>query len=383
MIRDIKMYRENRSALTRRVAAGFTLIELLVVIAIIGVLVSMLLPAVQAAREAARRMQCSNHLHQIGIAIHNYHDTFRSLPTNFTGAKRNGTACGSGFYSWLSQLLPMVEQAPLYESIDFSLSLSETCNYTTSSSYTNFKIPLTHKNALAARTIVPMYLCPSDPNGVVQLNDNESTAPGSYVGNVGWPQLAHWRGSEPIQKQNGVIGIFNEASNNTWQAKSIKLRDLTDGTSHTAAVSERMIGQLHTTAGFFGSTFVSPTVPQAMQSYCGGSTSRRSLPAWVTYCGSVTISDPAYAKKRGHAWISGWSFSDNTYMHVMPIGQRNCHIYGGEDIANNIVTPSSYHVGGLHVLMADGSTSFRTSSIDRELWWAMGSGSDGQSIQAE
>ncbi|MEM6979206.1 MAG: DUF1559 domain-containing protein [Planctomycetota bacterium] len=359
---------------------AFTLIELLVVIAIIGVLVSLLLPAVQAAREAARRTQCSNHLKQIGLAVHNYHSAHRSIPTTTTGADGTGTTCGNGFYSWLAMLLPYMEQQALYDQIDFDQSLSNHCNYIVSSDYMDYSISPTHDNAEAARTLVGSYLCPSDPAGVLRLHDDgEELAPGSYAANVGWPKFSFWPGdNRPLEKQNGVFGLYNPAQPESWHVPETKFRDIPDGLSNTAAVAERKISDLFVIASVWGGSYVPHTIDENMQSFCGSSTSSRSLEEWVPYCGSVTLSDPIYAEKHGHAWISGWTFASNTYMHVMPIGQRNCHIYGGEDEGNNLVTPGGYHPGGIHVLMADGSVSFRTESVDIRLWWALGSGNGGE-----
>ena len=163
-----------------RVRKAFTLVELLVVIAIIGVLVGLLLPAVQAAREAARRMQCSNHLKQIGIAIHNYHDAFRSTPTHFTTAGTSSGVPTSGFYSWLAMILPFVEQQNLYNSIDFRIALADRSNYGNSGNFTNYTISPSHPNAAAAATLIPGFLCPSDPAGSVRVHGNERLAPGSF-----------------------------------------------------------------------------------------------------------------------------------------------------------------------------------------------------------
>lgn len=359
---------------------AFTLVELLVVITIIGILVSLLLPAVQNARESARRMQCSNHMKQIGLAIHNYHSTHRCVPTTTTGPDTSGGACGSGFYSWLAMILPMVEQDNLYDRIDFGWSLSDHCNYVQSSDYLNYDIAPNHPNAQAARTLVETYLCPTDPAGVVQLHDNgEQLAPGSYAGNVGWPKQSYWPGdNRPLERQNGVFGLWNPADPDPWQVPWVKFRDITDGLSSTAAVAERKISSVFIAQSPFGGSYVIGDPDENMQSFCGSAISPRSLERWVPYCGSVTHGDAGYVEKHGHAWISGWTLAANTYMHVMPIGERNCHVTGGEGIGNNLVTPGSYHPGGIHVLMADGSVSFRSESIDLQLWWAMGSGNGGE-----
>ncbi|MEM9828041.1 MAG: DUF1559 domain-containing protein [Planctomycetota bacterium] len=361
---------------------GFTLIELLVVIGIIGVLVGILLPAVQSARAAARRMQCANNMKQIGLGVQNYHSVFRSVPTTTTGPDNDAGGCGSGFYSWLARILPHVEQQPLYDSINFEVSLSDHCNYSTSSDYLDYSIRPEHPNAKAARTIVPTYLCPSDPAGTLRLHaDGEQLAPGNYAANVGWPMLSHWPGIEhPLERQNGVFGLYNESNPSAWQVRDIKFRDLTDGLSYTAAVAERKISAAHIIQTFWGGRTVSPNTDENMQSFCGSSIRARSLERWVPYCGSVTHGDASYIEKHGHSWISGWTFAANTYMHVMPIGQRNCHVYGGEGLGNNLVTPGSYHPGGIHVLMTDGSVDFRTESIDLQLWWAMGSGNGGEVV---
>ncbi|MEM9589180.1 MAG: DUF1559 domain-containing protein [Planctomycetota bacterium] len=363
---------------------AFTLVELLVVIAIIGLLVSMLLPAVQNAREAARKVSCSNRLRQITLATHNYHAAFKVLPTNYTGAGNAQGECGSGFYSWLVPILPFVEQSALYESIDFKQPMSDRCDYAFSDEYTDYSISPTHPNADATRTLVSTFLCPSEPAAKLQHHGDEVYAPGSYAANVGWPAESSWPGSSSVvTRQNGVIGLKNPAEENSWHRPTARFSDITDGLSNTAAVAERVIAQLFVVEGRFGGSFVLDTVDENMQSFCGGSLRGRDLESWVQYCGSVTLSDPVYAEKHGHSWISGWTFAANTYMHVMPIGLRNCHIYGGEGSGNNVVTPGSYHIGGLHVGMADGSVEFLSEQTDQRLWWAMGSINGGETEERE
>jgi prepilin-type N-terminal cleavage/methylation domain-containing protein/prepilin-type processing-associated H-X9-DG protein len=128
----------------KRFARGFTLVELLVVIAIIGILVALLLPAVQAAREAARRMQCSNNLKQMGLAFHNYHDTHKAFPPPSVIGLRMPLNMAAGT-SWCTALMPFMEQGPLHDSINRAIS------------------PYDPGNAVAAQTVVPIFICPSAP----------------------------------------------------------------------------------------------------------------------------------------------------------------------------------------------------------------------------
>src|SRR5438270_5363122 len=176
---------------------GFTLIELLVVIAIIAVLIALLLPAVQQAREAARRSQCKNNLKQLGLALHNYHDTFSKFPLNRVGGRNPNATFPATFgnVSWLAMLLPNIDQAPLYNLINFSDQTNQPrCII---GDGTNGQ----PGNLVARRTAVPGFLCPSNPQ--INVVNNQSGYPDSwgdggldggrtdYVGNMGWMNAAH------------------------------------------------------------------------------------------------------------------------------------------------------------------------------------------------
>lgn len=362
---------------------GFTLIELLVVITIIGILVALLLPAVQAVREAARRMQCANNLKQISLAIHNYDSALGSFPLTTTGPSRNSAPLGNGFYSWLTMILPQIEQQPLYNSIRFAESMVDSRAFTTSASYTRLTISQSHPNALASQTIVPTYLCPSDPIAETNSMGTAMPAPGSYAGNIGWIRgsFDDQTGAAPLARANGAMPMINPANPDSWQVKKITLRDFTDGTSTTALVGERLINNADPIQGPFGAT-MPPGLPQSVLSYCAGAGSaNRRLEDWVTYCGSVSAADPTYSLPHGRAWISGWTLAANLYMHVMPINSRNCHIYGGEDDGTNLVSASSYHTGGINLAFVDGHVSFVSETIDRQIWWAIGSRNGREVVQ--
>lgn len=206
--------------------AGFTLVELLVVIAIIGILVALLLPAVQAAREAARRMQCSNNLKQIGIALHNYHDTYKSLPAGWLTKRSAPNTClpNENNWHWGALILPFVEQLPLHDKLQVgNITLTQAGNNAT---------------ILAAmQSPVPGYRCPSDIAPDVNTAnrkkwDTYNTAGGktqatsNYVGNnSSW--ALEFDGQLPR-----TAGVF-------VQDQKIAFRDVIDGTSNVVAVGER------------------------------------------------------------------------------------------------------------------------------------------------
>jgi prepilin-type N-terminal cleavage/methylation domain-containing protein len=224
------------SRLTRR---AFTLVELLVVIAIIGILVALLLPAIQAAREAARRAQCTNNVKQLAVAMQNYHDSYKTLPINYgQNQQYNGTGNGK---SWLIGILPRMEQQGLYDQIDWNLPIDSAAN------------------AAVASTKVQAFLCPSDgdsslgimggranvgglnpnnPSGQWGVNNYKAVAGGNWnwSDHTGVSQVScRWPGdANGLDRGNGIICRNSDNQVGNWT----NLAHVSDGTSNVLAIGE-------------------------------------------------------------------------------------------------------------------------------------------------
>ncbi len=294
--------------------SAFTLIELLVVIAIIAILIALLLPAVQQAREAARRSQCKNNLKQIGLALHNYHSSHTCFPFAWGGTV---PAKGGPGYSAISQLLPYLDQAPLYQTINFSLPLTDPAN------------------SMPRLQEIPMLRCPSD----FANPQPQSGGAINYMGNKG---SSIWWGDGT--KQNGVF-VYN---------KSLRLRDLTDGASNTASFSERVLtdgnnGVVSPRADVFAGQGDPATPNQAVQ-----------------MCDALDITNLSnqFPIFMGAPWING----QHTYLHVNVPNRRSC----GFRPSKATMPASSRHLGGVHLLLSDGSTRFVSENIDLGTWRTVG-----------
>ena len=302
---------------TRR---GFTLIELLVVIAIIAILIALLLPAVQQAREAARRMSCKSNMRQLGIALHNYADVHRAFPMNRTGKT---------YYNWsgLAMIAPYIEEANLYNMLDF-----DEAPYTTVVGGT-LRADGT-ANLEAAQSVVEVFLCPSDPAGVIS---DENYGPTNYMFNVGSGRV-----------NDGAIGSSGgEPDGISYEASSVRFADIIDGTSNTIAISESTIGLGGSKAPY------ETTVRQHIRS-------SSYFPACV-----ATAADDVWYGDRGESWIKGsFPFAAMT-IHFTPNWE------GGDCLTGNstqaLMGPRSYHTGGAHILLCDGHVRFISDSIDVEL----------------
>lgn len=292
----------------KQLRRGFTLIELLVVIAVISILVALLLPAVQQAREAARRAACKNQLKQIGLALHNYHEIHKTFPPGYIQDDLDDAFRHTGL-AWGAMILPQLEQTPLYKTLDFGS-------------------PTLPQVALSG------WQCPSDPKipglaawnnatwgmgGVppmMRLQDNYIgfAAKASYVGNYGTIDL-------DLRRGDGIV----------FGNSSVRLRDLTDGTSVTFAVGERaMEAGPATWAG------VHYNLTTAMVGSTSAAANDGHFVLGTTHAGLPNKSD-------GHGF-------------------------------------SSAHVGGLHMLLNDGAVRFISEHLDAGIWHSLGSRFDGGSV---
>ena len=194
---------------------GFTLIELLVVIGIIGVLIGLLFPAVQQAREAARRMQCQNHLKQIGLALHNYHAAFNTFPPGYvSGFDSSGNDTGTG-WGWGRFVLSQLEESSLFEDINFNVGIEHASNST------------------ARLKIVSAFLCPSDPVADNYQAAKRDLATGNFISNICDVAPANYVGMfGTFEPGVGGDGLF-------FRNQPVKMRDILDGSSTTLMVGER------------------------------------------------------------------------------------------------------------------------------------------------
>jgi prepilin-type N-terminal cleavage/methylation domain-containing protein len=326
-----------------RRGAGFTLIEVLVAIAIIGVLIALLLPAVQAAREAARRSQCTNNLRQLGLALASYQSAIGCYPFGVGGGGPPGNAALLR-WSAQSQLLLYLEQVQLYNAINFSM-----VPWLNVPSFGSDPI-----NQTALTTRLSGFLCPSDMD---RIDDPLNTAHNNYRANAGTiPCNLQQDCPDPTGRNNGMF----------WFQSAVRPSSVTDGLSNTAAFSERCLGSPQAPDGLADYYFADFTV--ATCSTAGPLISPRLL-------------DPS--EWSGSRWADGNALYTR-YHHVLPPGLPSCLLGGVQDFdSQTLVTATSRHAGGVKLALADGSVRFVKSSINPQVWTALGTIAGGEPISAE
>ena len=349
---------------------GFTLIELLVVIAIIAVLIALLLPAVQSAREAARRIQCTNNLKQIGLAIHNYHSSNDMFPLggslNYCGDS-NGTYLSWTSWSGQALMLNYLEQGPLYNSINFSLAAIQ-CT------------PGAAANSTSFYTKIQAFLCPSDGlAGVNRTNSYYASMGGTNYGDNSYIPADGGTSSTSV-----VSGLFD-------MQIGFSISQVTDGTSNTSAFSEALVG---------GNDFARTrnNGPDAGNNPGG---TRRSSPSdnVAAVFKGVAVCDAAFAASDGTTNTVGndrglfWGLVTPGYTLFNTIITPNskdhpwsaCRFDSpGQGIGDSrYVNANSNHPGGVNCAFADGSVKFIKDSINPNIYWALGTRAYGEVISSD
>ena len=316
----------------RRRLRGFTLIELLVVIAIIGVLIALLLPAVQAAREAARRAQCVNNFKQIALGMHNYESAHGTFPPGRIRSRVNGLGL---VYSCFAQALPFLEQKPVHDAINFSLNADRGIGGP--------------ENDTARRMRISQFLCPSDTSSTF---DTPEQSPTNYQMSVG--------------SRHSVIN--NDGS--FFENSRVTFADFQDGTSQTALLSELARSSALTT------NYIIEITGQLITSYEA----------------TCRPNGPAVPRARGNRWIYG-APNHTMYSHHRPPNHGDPDCRGGNpfgdatntawDLLSLDTAARSLHPGGVNVALADGSVRFMKNTVSIPVWRALGTRNGGEVLSAD
>ena len=301
--------------------SGFTLIELLVVIAIIAVLIALLLPAVQQAREAARRTQCRNNLKQWGLAMQNYHDSLGKFPIGSISVPR---------HTFVPSLWPYMDQAPLYNLYNMSADFEVAPNCVSGT-----------LNGVVAQQ-VPLYYCPSSRSPAYWQGDGFWRCRVNYVVNWGNNPIPHLA-SPPTPYLQAPFGFNND---NPATPQNSSIRDLTDGTSNTLMMSENRIPGSDSEPDNRGDVI-------------------NNDPAWGAFA-FMTINTP----NSGTDIMNGGQGCGNNTILNAPCATG----------ANVQLSARSQHVGGVHVLLCDGSVRFASNNISLAVWQALGSMNGGDIV---
>ncbi len=290
--------------------SAFTLVELLVVIAIIGILVGLLLPAVQAAREAARRMQCMNSIRQVGLALHNHHDTFRRFPYGQYNKIATDAPAGPAWNRacWFHDLLPFVEQSNLYNAFKSYMESTPLKPHIVFSVNNNGSLP----SSPGRNTVIPFFVCPSDDQGIKNqtVAGNEQGFHGNYVlcaGNTFFNPSTNTAG-------DNLNGMFYPFSKNTFGS-------VTDGSSNTLMVGEILVVRDTTTHDLRGrywntwqgnvlfTTLNPPNSPVGDRSnYCNAATNRP--------CQALTATNTAQSARSNHTGGAVFVMADDSTRFV-------------------------------------------------------------------
>ena len=332
-----------RPSLRRR--PGFTLIELLVVIAIIAILIALLLPAVQQAREAARRTQCKNNLHQLGLAMHNYLDAMRVLPPQSTYLQNFTAANQAGHWSPQARILPFIEQANLSSLIDFNLGYSP------------------QSSVLSVR--VPMFICPSDPRGDDRNGQHWNI---TYAVNAG-----EWFMWNPITNESGT-GAFGVNTN-------YNLRDFVDGSSNTILMSEVKSWQPYIRATA-ASAVANPTRPAtgadvASLLVVAGDLRQTGHTEWVEGRSPQHTFTTTFTPNTKCPYTVGGVTYDIDYTNI---GEGNVKSAGTLINTYGVLTARSHHTGLVHVMMGDGSVRGISDNINLQTWQRLGTRAGGEVV---
>ncbi len=324
-----------------RLRPGFTLVELLVVIAIIGILIALLLPAVQAAREAARRSQCTNNMKQIILALHNYHDIHNQFPPGALGCTGAGfpfraldTAAMAGQSprntrpewgpTWITMLLPQLEQQPLHAQYDF-------------------RVPCTHPvNQPVVKTAISVLRCPSDANQnrIFVRATGQEYAKGNYVANASARRY--------MSDVDGYTDITRRGVFNTWVQWGASIMEILDGTSNTVAISE---------------VCTSPNTGDARGAW--------GHVSGVAFGGGIDINSP------NGSLTPNANALDDSYRDLIeaycsaPASDRRLRCATPPNPWSARIAARSYHPGGVNVGLADGSVRFISETIDVPAWGAL------------